>query len=135
MILASSAVNCQFTFDLCLLRYSCQAVVSPPDIFYVINPSVQALPREHIQFYLCHIQPTPMLRSKHKIKSIPKLFCLGWPEGFVKRPRSMSIKIVHHYCYFFSIAVKCGYVLKKICPVGMYASLENVLPQMKQSAC
>ena len=60
---------------------------------------VKALRVEHVQFYLCHVQPAPVFGREHKFKPVPQPFGLFRFESFIKGGSCVRAEVVHHKCY------------------------------------
>jgi len=77
-------------------------VVSPslgftPDLVNTVNPAIDALPGEDIQFYLCNTQPTAMFGNIGKFETIQQ--SPGFDQSLDSSQRSSS---VYHFHLQFS---------------------------------
>ena len=90
-----------------------------PNNFDIVDSSVQALARKHMQFYLGHIQPASMLRGIHKLKPVPQRLCLIWRKHFIKLSRVVRVQVIHHQRYLFCTFVLTGDLFYKTSTVHL----------------
>ena len=57
-------------------------------------PSVQALPGQHAELQLGHVQPTAVLRRVHQLQLVQQRARLGWREALVQRRTAMRAQVV-----------------------------------------
>src|SRR5829696_155741 len=65
--------------------------------FFVPYSSVQTLPHQNAQLYLCHIQPACVLGRVVELKLAQYSSGFCWLKGFIQRRPLVSVEIVHHY--------------------------------------
>ena len=85
----------------------------------MINPSIQTLLDEDVEFDLGHVQPTAVLGRVDELETIPQRFGGRGRKRLVERARAVSIEIVHHERDLFSPAILPGNGLQKVCPIDL----------------
>ncbi len=74
----------------------------------IINPSIQTLLDEDVEFDLGHVQPTAVLGRVDELETIPQRFGRRGRKRLVERARAVSIEIVHHERDLFSPTILPG---------------------------
>ncbi len=97
----------------------------PPQLYFIRYSTPQTMLAEDAQFYLRHIQPTPVLGCVVELQSPRCASCLGWLKGFIERPHLVGMGIA---CGSFQrSAVPCRSVCRKPVAIVRFVFPGNVV--------